>query len=98
MEERNLEDLAIVIRPERDNVAVVTAESIEKGTPLQYNGLTLVTTGHILRAQSFAIKPIRRGQAYVTLGDPIGLASRSVSPGDPIDETNLQRRLPRLSV
>lgn len=98
MEERNLEDLAIVIRPERDNVAVVTEESIEKGTPLQYNGQTLVATARILRAQSFAIKPIRRGQAYVTLGDPIGLASRSVAPGNPIDESNLQDRLPRLAV
>jgi len=96
--QRNLEDVAIVIHPERDNVAVVTADFIEKGTPLRYNGSTIVATGRILRAQSFAIKPIRKGQAYVTLGDPIGLAARSVAPGDPIDETNLQDRLPRLAV
>jgi altronate dehydratase len=49
-----------------------------------------------LRGQSFAIKPIHRGQPFVTLGDPIGLASRSVKPGDPIDTNNLHSRLPRL--
>ena len=91
---QNLEDVAIVIQPERDNVAVVTADFIEKGTPLQFTAATLVILGRMLRAQSFAIKPIRKGQAYITLGDPIGLASRSVAPGEPIDDTNLQDRLP----
>lgn len=98
LEPLNLEDVAIVIRPEHDNVAVVTTDVIEKGTPLAYHGESFVMSGRALRAQSFSIKPIRKGQAYITLGDPIGLASRSLSPGDPVDETNLQRRLPRLSV
>ena len=34
MEAQNLQDMAIVIRPEKDNVAVVTADFIEKDTPL----------------------------------------------------------------
>src|SRR5215470_8265353 len=32
-----LEDVAIVIRPEKDNVAVVTADALEKGTRLIWN-------------------------------------------------------------
>lgn len=94
----NLEDLAIVIRPEKDNIAVVTADFIEKDTPIEYNGGAFTISGRILRGQSFAIKKIRKGQAYITLGDPIGLASRAVSPGDPINDSNLEDRLPRLSV
>jgi altronate hydrolase len=98
MESRNLEDVAIIIRPEKDNVAVVTADSLEPGTPLRLNGHVIKLTGRALRGQSFAIKKLKRGEAYVSLGDPIGLASRPVAPGDPIDEKNLDHRLPKLRV
>jgi arabinonate dehydratase len=94
----NLEDVAIVIRPGRDNVAVVTVDLLEKGAHLSYQGKLITISGRVLRGQSFAIAPIRRGKAYITLGDPIGLASRAVAPGYPIDETNLEDRLPKLSV
>ena len=97
MEPRELQEVAIVIRPEKDNVAVVTADFIEKDTPLKHEGQVLTVSGRTLRGQSFAIKPIRRGQPYITLGDPIGLASRSVKPGEPIDASNLHSRLPRLT-
>ena len=97
MQAQQLEDVAIVIRPGKDNVAVVTADFVEKDTPLTYGGKALTITGRTLRGQSFAIKSIRRGQPYITLGDPIGLASRTVNPGDPIDSTNLHSRLPRLT-
>jgi altronate hydrolase len=96
MEMRELQDFAIVIRPEKDNVAVVTVDFIEADTRLTYAGKVMTVSGRALRGQSFAVKPIRRGQPYITLGDPIGLASRSVKPGDPIDSTNLHSRLPRL--
>jgi altronate hydrolase len=93
-----LSDVAIVIQPEKDNVAVVTVDFIEKGTSLNHAGETVTLSGRALRGQSFAVKPIRRGQPYVSLGDPMGLASRAVQPGDPIDASNLHSRLPRLSV
>jgi altronate hydrolase len=93
-----LEDVAIVIRPEKDNVAVATADQLERGTRLIYRGQSLTVSGCVLRGQSFAVTKIRRGQAYVTLGDPIGLASRAVEPGDPIDASNLEDRLPKLAV
>src|SRR5438552_11806802 len=95
---RTLEDVAIVIRPEKDNVAVVTVDFLEKGTTLNYRGESLTLSGRVLRGQSFAIQKLDMGQPYVTLGDPIGLASRAVAPGDPVDESNLVDRLPRLAV
>src|SRR2546427_2703862 len=97
-EATNLEDVAIVIRPRKDNVAVVTVDLLEKGTKLKHEGGVLTLSGRALRGQSFAIEKIAKGKPYITLGDPIGLASRPVKPGDPIDETNLQDRLPRLTV
>ncbi|HTS67346.1 MAG TPA: UxaA family hydrolase [Terriglobia bacterium] len=93
---RKLEELAIIVRPDKDNVAVVTADFIEKGIRLKHEDETITVSGRALRGQSFALKSIRRGQPYISLGDPIGLASRSVKAGEPIDSTNLQSRLPRL--
>ena len=94
----DLSEVAIIVQPEKDNVAVVTQDFIESGTSLDHAGRTLTLSGRALRGQSFAIRPIRRGQPFVTLGDPIGLASRSVQPGEPIDASNLHSRLPRLKV
>jgi altronate hydrolase len=98
MELRELQEVAIVVQPEKDNLAVVTVDVIEKGARLKYAGQVMTVSGLALRGQSFAIKPIRRGQPYITLGDPIGLASRSVQLGEPIDANNLHSRLPRLPV
>ena len=81
-EATNLEDVAIVIRPQKDNVAVVTVDLLEKGAKLKYQGGTFTLSGRALRGQSFAIEKIAKGKPYITLGDPIGLASRPVKPGD----------------
>src|SRR5208337_3857288 len=98
MEPKTLDDLAIVIKPKKDNVAVVTADLIEPGTQLKYGDQLLTMSGRALRGQSFAIKDIREGTPFISLGDPIGLASVSLKPGDPVNEANIQRRLPRLRV
>jgi altronate hydrolase len=98
MEPTRLEDVAIVIKPGKDNVAVVTAEFIDAGTELKYGEQSLTVSGRALRGQSFAIKDIPEGSAFISLGDPIGLAAVSLKPGDPVNEANIQRRLPRLRV
>ena len=98
MEPRNLDDVAIVVRPDKDNIAVVTVDSLDKGARLRHDDQTFTLSGRILRGQSFALTKIRKGESFITLGDPIGLASRAVAPGDPIDENNLEDRLPRLRV
>jgi altronate hydrolase len=95
---QNLEEVAIIINPAKDNVAVVTADSLEKGTELHHRGERIVIQRQVPRGQSFAIKKIRKGAPYISLGDPTGLASRRVEPGEPIDASNLEDRLPRLRV
>ena len=105
MRQYALNDVAIIINPKKDNIAVCTAELIEKGALIRLpsNGhaakeKTLTSSGSITRGQSFALKRIPRGKPFITLGDPIGLAKVHVSPGDPITEQNLVHRLPRLGV
>jgi hypothetical protein len=98
IEPKALEDLAIIIKPGEDNVAVVMADFIEQGTPLKYGEQLLSLSGRVLRGQSFAINDIAEGKPFVSLGDPIGLAAVALKPGDPVEESNIQRRLPRLTV
>src|ERR1039458_8348497 len=45
MEPQELQEVAIVIRPEKDNVAVVTADIIEKDTPLKHDGNVVTVLG-----------------------------------------------------
>jgi arabinonate dehydratase len=94
----DLREVAIVIRPEKDNVAVVKTDFIDQGVELRYGGSLITLSGRALRGQSFAISDIAQGKPFISLGDPIGLASRAVRAGDPIDESNIDHRLPRLRV
>lgn len=94
----SLDAVAIVIRPEKDNVAVVKTDVLEKGAQLQYGDEVITLSGRALLGQSIAISNIAQGKPYISLGDPIGLASRDVSPGDPIDESNIDHHVPRLRV
>src|SRR5438270_5812875 len=98
MEPLKREQAAIVARPETDNFALAAIEFVEKGTSLQYGDDLINMSGRVLRGQSFAIRPLKKGQPYITLGDPFGIASRAVKPGDPIDDSNLDGRLPKLRV
>lgn len=98
MELRKLQEVAIVIRPEKDNLAVVTVDHLGKGTGLEYQGQAITISGYVPRGQSFAIKAIPQGGVLITLGDPIGLASQAIGPGDPITQENLEDRLPELEV
>jgi arabinonate dehydratase len=94
----NLTDVAIIIRPEKDNVAVVKTDFLDLGAQLRHNGETITLTGRTLRGQSFAIKDIAKGKPFISLGDPIGLAACPVRTGNPLDETNIDHYLPRLRV
>ena len=94
----NFAEVAIIVRPEDDNVAVVKTDFLEKGTQLQHGGTTITLSARALRGQSFAVRDIAKGKAFISLGDPIGLAARAVRAGDPVDESNIDHHLPRLRV
>ncbi len=104
MEQYSLKDVAIIINSKKDNIAVCTAELIEKGALIRLpsgsseNEVMINTSAPITRGQSFALENISQGHPFITLGDPIGLAKVDVLPGDPISEQNLIHRLPRIEV
>jgi altronate hydrolase len=96
MQPVNLEDVAIVGRPDSDNVAVVAVDFLDRGTQLRYLGDVIAMSRRAQRGQSFAIRPVPQGHPYITLGDPFGIASEPMQPGDSIDENNLAAELPKL--
>ena len=98
MEPIPLQEVAIVIRPGKDNVAVATVDLLEPGKVLAYGKELITLSGRVLRGQSFAVHTVEDGKPYITLGDPIGIARGTVLPGTPIDTTNLENRLPRIPV
>jgi len=98
MEPIDLEDVAIVGRPGSDNVAVVAVDFLESGTSLRNGGAVITMSRRAQRGQSFVIRSVRQGQPYITLGDPFGIASQDMRPGDSIDEENLATELPELEV
>ena len=85
MEPREFQEVAIVIRPEKDNVAVVTVDFIEKDTAAQVRRPNSDRFPvEPLRGQSFAIKPIRRGQAVHLLWEiPSDSLPAAVQSGRP---------------
>lgn len=95
---KKVDEVAIIAHPPKDNVAVLTAEMLEIGTPLRCDGRTFALTSRVLRGQSFAIRAIKRGGAFISLGEPFGIASRDVKPGDALADANMDRRLPALRV
>ncbi len=98
MQPVDLEDVAIVGRPKTDNVAVVAVDFLEQGTQLRYLDGVITMSRRAQRGQSFAVRPVQQGQPYITLGDPFGIASRTMQAGDPIEEENLALELPKLEV
>ena len=95
MQPVNLEDVAIVGRQSSDNVAVVAVDLLEQGAQLRYLNEIITMSRRARRGQSFTIRPVPQGKPYITLGDPFGIASHAMQPGDSIDEENLAPELPR---
>jgi arabinonate dehydratase len=94
----NLMEVAIIVRPQNDNVGVVKRDSLDEGTQLRLNGETITLSARTLCGQSFAVRDIAEGKPFISLGDPIGLAACAVRAGDRIDDTNIDHHLPRLRV
>lgn len=91
-----LEDVAVVVRPDRDNVAAVVADELPLGLELQVDGQRLLLPQSLRRGQSVALREIPAGEAVVSLGAPYGTARRRIAPGERVDAANVAAELPKL--
>ncbi len=98
MDVLNLVEVAVMVCPDKDNVAVVKADFLDEGAQLRIDSETISLSERALQGQSFAVRDIPKGEAFISLGDPIGLAACAVRAGDVLGDTNIDHHMPRLRV
>lgn len=82
-------DNALRVNP-ADNVAVAVAE-LKKGDKLSGAGLGEVTLAmDVPRNHKVALVAIARGEKVIKYGEPIGVASADIAPGDWVHVDNLK--------
>ena len=91
-----LNQVAIVVNPEADNVAVVLADRLAGGTEIHTGGRKITLRQTLLNGQSFALEAIATGAPVVSLGAPFGCARRRIAAGEYVDARNVAAELPRL--
>lgn len=93
--QQRLEDLAIIVDREHDDVAVAK-RALDPGARLLSTQFgTLQLAAHVAMGHRFAVKPVPSGTWVKQYGHPFAL-SRGLSPGDPIDEHTTENVVPRV--
>jgi hypothetical protein len=52
-------------------------------------GAMVALVEKILTGHKFAFKPVRKGETIIKYGAPIGIASKDISPGEPMHLHNI---------
>lgn len=89
---QNLHSVAIIVEPDKDNVAVAKGP-LKKHMALGFENTTLLLQEDIGRGERFAIRTIPAGQAVCQFGYPFG-TSTGIGSGDRISSANVIARLP----
>lgn len=92
MSGRKLQELAIVLNPELDQVAVAK-EDIPAGTVLESNRSAVKTAVMIKKGHRFALSDIKDGEFIRQYGFPFA-QSKGISRGDLIETSNIRNVLP----
>jgi len=93
---QDLHQIAIVVRPEVDNVAAVLADQLSLGTAIVDGERRFSLLQSLRRGQSVARCEIAAGAAVVSLGAPYGTARRVIRAGERVDAGNVAAELPPL--
>jgi len=93
---QDLNQIAIVVRPDVDNVAAVLADQLSLGTEIMDGEQRFMLLQSLRRGQSVARCDIAAGAAVVSLGAPYGTARRAIRAGERVDAANVAAELPPL--
>jgi altronate hydrolase len=94
-ETRDLRDVAVIVNPDRDHVAVAT-HFIPAGTPLTWQASELVVGDDIPAGHRFAIHPVPAGRWVRQYGQPFA-RSRGLQPGDLVNEATVESEVPEVN-
>jgi len=80
--------MVILIHP-RDNVGVV-CEELKAGMSFEVRGENLSARQDIPKNHKVAIKKINQAEPVIKYGEPIGIASKEIEPGEWVHTHNLK--------
>lgn len=90
----DLTQLAIIVDPERDNVAVAKS-LIPEGTSVLWRGRSMTARADIAPGHRFAIADVPAGEWVHQYGQPFA-RSKGLHPGDPVDDVTVESVAPLL--
>jgi altronate hydrolase len=91
-----LDHIAVVVRPDVDNVAALVAPHLPFGESVRMpDGGEIALPQPLRKGQSFALRHIAAGSAVVSLGAPYGIARRDIRAGERVDAENVAAELPK---
>jgi altronate hydrolase len=90
----NLYQLAIVVDPERDNVAVAKS-FIPADTAVLWQGRTIVVRADTPPGHRFALCPVPPGEWVRQYGQPFA-RSKGLAPGDPVNDDTVESVVPQV--
>jgi len=79
----------LIIMHAKDNVAVVMAPSLAEGTEVSVNGISLTVKNDIPFAHKVAIRPVAKGESIYKYGEPVGIATADIEPGEHVHIHNV---------
>lgn len=91
---KNLSQLAIVVDPERDNVAVAKS-FIPANTTVLWQGHEITVRADISPGHRFALHPVPAGAWVYQYAQPFARSKR-LAPGDPVDDTTVESIVPHV--
>ncbi|MGB1816831.1 MAG: UxaA family hydrolase, partial [Rubripirellula sp.] len=85
---RETENSGLIRLDPADNVAVAT-KPLKRGETIEIGGHSLVVAQDIPAGHKIAVCNARVGESIVKYGQPIGLVTADISPGDHVHTQNL---------
>ncbi|MGC9347236.1 MAG: UxaA family hydrolase [Anaerolineae bacterium] len=91
---RDLRDLALIVDPEQDHVAVAK-QFIPADTPVIWEQVEIVVKADVPAGHRFAVQPVVDGAWVRQYGRPFA-RSKGLSPGDPVNEMTVESDVPEV--
>ena len=79
----------IIVMNASDNVAIVMAASLPKKSRFAVGDLQITAIDEIPFAHKVAIKPIHKGEHIFKYGEPVGIATTDIAPGEHVHIHNV---------
>lgn len=79
----------VIMMHAKDNIAIVMAPSLAVGSEFTVGGKTVRAKNELPFAHKVAIKAIPKGGQIVKYGEPVGVATADIAPGEHVHVHNV---------